>query len=308
MSESRQELLKWVNDLLQLNYTKIEQLGSGAAYAQIVDSIYLDVPLTKVKFGAKQEYEYVNNFKVLQQIFDKHQIPRVVPVERLIKLRFQDNFEFLQWLKKYWDTYSPGGHYDAISRRRGQSIDVSGPAGVARPGSSQRIGSAAGVSAAAGFGGPVRRGPPSERGPSRGPVSGPSGGGIGSRAGSVASSGAGGGMPNANSAALQSQINSLTEQNTKLKVTVDSLERERDFYFNKLREVEVFTQSLQASEGSIEAELVAQIQAILYSTADGFDQPQDGGDYVDQPHQSPHDEPQYEQDMQNMHLGEEDTF
>jgi hypothetical protein len=30
MSESRQELLMWVNDLLQLNYTKIEQFGSGA--------------------------------------------------------------------------------------------------------------------------------------------------------------------------------------------------------------------------------------------------------------------------------------
>lgn len=29
MGESRQELLTWVNDLLQLNYTKIEQMGTG---------------------------------------------------------------------------------------------------------------------------------------------------------------------------------------------------------------------------------------------------------------------------------------
>lgn len=29
MGESRTELLAWVNDLLQLNYTKVEQAGTG---------------------------------------------------------------------------------------------------------------------------------------------------------------------------------------------------------------------------------------------------------------------------------------
>ena len=37
---SRNELVVWVNELLQLNYTKIEQLGSGAAYCQIFDSVH----------------------------------------------------------------------------------------------------------------------------------------------------------------------------------------------------------------------------------------------------------------------------
>lgn len=41
----------------------------------------------------------------------------MVPVERLVKCKFQDNLEFLQWMKKYWDTYYPGGHYDAVARR-----------------------------------------------------------------------------------------------------------------------------------------------------------------------------------------------
>src|SRR5258708_21944396 len=40
MGESRTELLQWLNDLLQLNYTKIEQCGTGAAYCQVIDSIY----------------------------------------------------------------------------------------------------------------------------------------------------------------------------------------------------------------------------------------------------------------------------
>lgn len=29
MSESRNELLAWINDLLQLNYRKVEQAGTG---------------------------------------------------------------------------------------------------------------------------------------------------------------------------------------------------------------------------------------------------------------------------------------
>lgn len=29
MGESRTDLLAWVNDLLQLNYTKVEQAGTG---------------------------------------------------------------------------------------------------------------------------------------------------------------------------------------------------------------------------------------------------------------------------------------
>jgi hypothetical protein len=37
---SRTELVGWVNDLLQISYTKIEQLGAGGAFCQIIDSIY----------------------------------------------------------------------------------------------------------------------------------------------------------------------------------------------------------------------------------------------------------------------------
>jgi RP/EB family microtubule-associated protein len=35
MGESRTELLAWVNDLLQLNYTKVEQLGTGSFIKQV---------------------------------------------------------------------------------------------------------------------------------------------------------------------------------------------------------------------------------------------------------------------------------
>lgn len=45
-----------------------------------------------------------------------------IPVDRLVKLRFQDNLEFLQWMKKFWDSNYPGGRYDAAARRRGASL------------------------------------------------------------------------------------------------------------------------------------------------------------------------------------------
>jgi hypothetical protein len=37
---SRTDLLSWLNDLLQINYTKIEQCGTGGAYCQILDTVY----------------------------------------------------------------------------------------------------------------------------------------------------------------------------------------------------------------------------------------------------------------------------
>ncbi|KAI9297524.1 EB1 domain-containing protein [Neoconidiobolus thromboides FSU 785] len=102
MSESRMDLLRWVNTICQLNYSKIEQCGTGAAYCVIMDSIYGDIPLSKVKFECKGEHEYITNFKILQNCFTKHKIDKMIPVDRLVKLKMQDNLEFVQWLKKFW--------------------------------------------------------------------------------------------------------------------------------------------------------------------------------------------------------------
>eukprot|EP00072_Mus_musculus_P035188 XP_006503688.1 PREDICTED: microtubule-associated protein RP/EB family member 3 isoform X3 [Mus musculus] len=69
---SRHDMLAWVNDSLHLNYTKIEQLCSGAAYCQFMDMLFPGcVHLRKVKFQAKLEHEYIHNFKVLQAAFKK---------------------------------------------------------------------------------------------------------------------------------------------------------------------------------------------------------------------------------------------
>lgn len=42
---------------------------------------------------------------------------QVIPVDKLVKGRFQDNFEFLQWFKKFFNANYYGREYDAYEVR-----------------------------------------------------------------------------------------------------------------------------------------------------------------------------------------------
>lgn len=199
MSGSRTDLLAWLNDLLQINYTKIEQCGTGAAYCQILDSIYTDVPMTRVKFNAKHEYEYLANFKVLQNIFKSKKIDKPIPVEKLVKCKMQDNLEFLQWVKRFWDGNYGGQGYDPVARRKGVPVEGGGgPATIAPVGGR----SGTGLSAGSGAG----------RAGGRTPIG-------GFRSGSAQS--------NETVQHLQAQVKELSSH-------LEGLEKERDFYFAKV--------------------------------------------------------------------------
>ena len=60
----------------------------------------------------------------------------------------------------------------------------------------------------------------------------------------------------------------LQQENTMLKDTVSGLEKERDFYFNKLRDIELLIQQAVEEQPELETEdgVMKQIQSILYST------------------------------------------
>ncbi|KAN0064290.1 microtubule integrity protein mal3 [Thecaphora frezii] len=252
MGESRTELINWLNDLLALNYTKVEQCGSGAAYAQVIDSIYANVAIQKINFSAKHEYEYLNNFKVLQDAFKRNKIDKPIPVDRLIRCKMQDNLEFLQWVKKFWDNNFPGNPYDAEGRRAGQVAAPPPLLGATTVGAAR--------SSAASARTPVRASPAAT---ARRAV------GAGARGSAAAA------VPN-------ETIQALTAQMDEMKVSVDSLEKERDFYFAKLRDIEILVQERLAilgddegeAEASPEAESLKQIQAVLYSTEEGFEVPE----------------------------------
>ena len=75
---------------------------TGAAYCQFMDMLFGPgtIPMKKVKFDAKMDYAFIENFKLLQNSFKKVKCDKLIPVERLVKGRFQDNFEFGQWFRK----------------------------------------------------------------------------------------------------------------------------------------------------------------------------------------------------------------
>merc|ERR1711971_1417974 len=77
------------------------------------------IPVKRVKFKTKLEHEYISNFKLLQGAFKKMTVDKIVPVDKLVKGRFQDNFEFLQWFKRFFDANYQGQDYDPIAARGG---------------------------------------------------------------------------------------------------------------------------------------------------------------------------------------------
>lgn len=75
---SRHDMLSWVNDCLQSNFTKIEELCTGAAYCQFMDMLFPgSVAIKKVKFKTNLEHEYIQNFKILQAAFKKMAVEKV---------------------------------------------------------------------------------------------------------------------------------------------------------------------------------------------------------------------------------------
>ena len=80
---------------------------------------------------------------------------QIVPVDRLVKGRFQDNIEFIQWVKKFFDAnYGGDDGYDPVEARGGTPLGAGGGAGKApapNPASPGRaVGVARGRSAVAG--------------------------------------------------------------------------------------------------------------------------------------------------------------
>ena len=117
---SRTELLDWLNGTLRLSYTKVEQCCTGAAHCQVLDSMHPGkVQLHKVNFDAKLEHEYITNFKVLQSAFTAVGIKKMIEIEKLVKGKYQDNLEFLQWMKRFADAKMPNGptNYDPVAVR-----------------------------------------------------------------------------------------------------------------------------------------------------------------------------------------------
>lgn len=114
----RGELLEWLNDLLKINYTKVEETSNGAAFCQIIDVIHPGtVALGRVNYNATQGFEMTQNYKILQDAFHKNEITQYIDVVTLTKGKYMAALELLQWIHGYFEQTGPHPEYDAVSRR-----------------------------------------------------------------------------------------------------------------------------------------------------------------------------------------------
>jgi len=243
----RKELIAWIQANFQPSFGKIEDLANGVVYCQIVDSIYPGtVPMSKVKMQARTEVDSIHNFKILQTSFSKKKIDRFIDVDKLSKRSFQTNMEFVQFMKCYWDMHAPNANGPNDGAFANENAQAQSPANEApakarakhEPAASEQEQPKAGAQ---------RKSTNSSAKPSA--------------SGAQRESGAAAG----GSAAAQRQ---LTLEVTELKMSVENLERERDFYYSKLREVEVLCQNHEEQQ----VPFLQQVLDILYKTdeADEF--------------------------------------
>ncbi|KMZ57142.1 Microtubule-associated protein RP/EB family member [Zostera marina] len=233
----RNEILAWMNATLQLNLTRVEEAASGAVQCQMIDIIHPGVvPMHKVNFDAKTEYDMIQNYKVLQDVFNKLRIEKHIDVNKLVKGRPLDNLEFLQWLKRYCDSMNGGitnENYNPVERRCKGGKERNSRVSNRCPKSLQSNALDNHISA-----------------DDRKDVSSKQENDCNSY----------------NEKVLSEQIKILSEKTIDLKVTVDNIEKERDFYFAKLRSIEILCQKPELEH----LPMTKTIQKILYAV-DGQD-------------------------------------
>ncbi|KAL1210253.1 Microtubule-associated protein RP/EB family member 1A [Cardamine amara subsp. amara] len=238
----RNELLSWINDRLHLNLSRVEEAASGAVQCQMLDMTFPGVvPMHKVNFDAKNEYEMIQNYKVLQDVFNKLKITKPLEINRLVKGRPLDNLEFLQWLKRFCDSINGGimnENYNPVDRRSrgGKERSVKGSSKISKSLQTNN-----------------NHPPPNSS--------------------SVGLSKALGPKP-----AKAVEVQALLKELADLKLSVDILEKERDFYFSKLRDVEILCQTPELDDVPI----VGAVKKILYATDANESALEDAQEYLNQ--------------------------
>lgn len=268
---SQSELLAWLNSTLALKLDKIEDTCSGAVACQLFDALHGPgtINMKRVDFNVKSDYEFVQNYKELQKGFVKHRVDRAFHVAQLSKGKRQDNMEFMQFLYGYWqETVANGGGmvegYDAVGRRerlcktgdcRKFSTGVSGPVRVAGV---STVATIATTTVARPQAEPItsaKKTVPLGRKPAVSAVA---------TADNTATAGIkahhGGVDPELLEKERQEKVSLLSEV-TELKLKIDTAERERDFYFDKLRQIEIMCQAPELADEKV----LRVVESVLYA-------------------------------------------
>ena len=153
----------------------------------------------------------------------------------LVTGKFQDNFEFVQWYKKFFDANAANGPVPVTNHHNSNNNNNnnvrSGISRMARPK-------------------PLTRPRPT-----------PATGGANNKVNR-----------------MEQEVDELHTQLIEAKLTIEGLERERDFYFGKLRDIEVLASSSAENALGKDKEFLDKCLTVLYATEDGFAVPDEDED------------------------------
>jgi len=243
------------------------------------------IPLKRVNWDAKNSYEYVQNYKLLQAAFSKNRVQKYIDVDKLIRGKYQDNLEFCQWLKAFHDQQQMHGSmrddYDPVAAREkgkgGKKVKTTlGKATTSARKSSRRTTPTST---------PTERSTVTQTRKASSSNNRPPSATRTSRTQKENTSFA----MNKNSATTTNSRSKeadketlkknkeLTSRNAELELTISEIEKERDFYFEKLRDVEVLLQVHQEknppspnapSETKESESLIQNVFKVLYATTE----------------------------------------
>ena len=266
----RKEIMDFINNTLELRLGKVEDTASGCVACQLLDIMYPStVPMNKVNWSANKDFEYVGNYKILQTCFTKLHIDRHIDVDRLISGKYMDNLEFMQWFKRYFELNgAEKGSYDCKGQRAkgkgGSNIASSGskPSAVpTRPTPAPKVIAPVKTTPTPA---PVTKTAPPVPTPS--PAYNSSTSTTATKTSTVKKT-----DDSDKVAALTAELDALkftgdetSKAFSELRQEMDGLEKERDFYFDKLRDIEIILQDTEDSGNG--SELTAAVFKILYAT------------------------------------------
>lgn len=91
MIPSKTHIINWLKGMfpdLSL-HTKIEDFGNGVIYCRIINHYYPGtLPSAKILMSPKNEYEFLNNLKHVQQAFVQHNIKIHFDINKVSKRKF----------------------------------------------------------------------------------------------------------------------------------------------------------------------------------------------------------------------------
>ncbi|XP_058834370.1 microtubule-associated protein RP/EB family member 1-like [Topomyia yanbarensis] len=218
---SRMDMLAWVNQTLMSDFKKVEELCTGAAYCQLMDVLFPGcIPLKRVKYCTNLDHDFINNLKLFQNALVTMKVDKSVPIDRLVKGRFQDNFEFLQWFKKFFDANYDGKEYDAQAARHNAPMGYGTPNAL-KPSQKANVTGHGGLNKVRSF--DKKYAPAAAH----------------AKASKVVTD---------TSKALLEKMHSLMEEKDELTVKVQTMEIERDYYYQKLTQIEALISEEESPE------------------------------------------------------------